>query len=174
MSTEEDSALIPLNDVESVPRRRQTAKPVVATTDGYTARDIIAEWSAYLHEKTGFPVPQTMTSRLGKHIKALIHAGYSTNHIKQALTIWTVRWFDNPLLAPEHLERLAWKLGADSTPEARRAQQDLRHAVSTLQGYTTAAPPPATKQEQRKVANTRGKMGWREQYAQRKRQEEGL
>jgi len=174
MSTEEDSALIPINQLGAVTPRRKSETKKVATPDGHTAQDIIREWSGYLHERTGAPVPQTMAGRLAKHVKALIHAGYNTNHIKQALTIWTVRWFDNPLLSPAHLEALAYKLMADSTPEARRFQDEFRSAVSALRQYTTAAPPPASKQEQRKVANAQAQMGWRERHAALKRQEERL
>lgn len=158
------------------PRGRKRSSAEVATTStGENAQQIMGAWIDKMTQSTGgVPVPSNIVKRLAKQVKSLISSGYETNQIKNGLTIWTVRWMDNPMVAPEHLERLTWKLVMDSSPEGRQFQEELKSAVTRFAGHTTAVSAGASKQEQRRIENTRGKMNWRERYAERKRREEEL
>lgn len=156
------------------PRRGRKKQEVAATTpSGENSGDIIAAWIAACQERTGVPVPQSVIKRLSRQVKSLVHSGYQTNHIKNGLLIWTVRWMDNPLTSPEQLDRLTWKLVMDQSPEGRRFQAELKEAVYRFNGQSSALPGGATKKQQRDIDNTQGKLGWRERYAERKRMEDG-
>lgn len=170
MSQQEDEV------AESKPRRRKRAPSTeVVTSDGVNAQQIIAAWIEVMTKNTGgTPVPPNIIKRLAKQVKSLISSGYETNQIKNGLTIWTVRFMDNPLLSPETLERLTWKLVMDTSPDGRAFQQELKTAVTRFAGHSTAVTSGMSRQEQRAVDNARGKLNWRERHAERKRREEGL
>lgn len=172
-------ALFKMEQEESVastqPRGPKKPRAEVATTPtGENAQEIIGAWINKMTESTGgIPVPDNIIKRLAKQVKSLISSGYHTNQIKNGLTIWTVRWMDNPMVAPEHLERLTWKLVMDTSPEGRRFQGELKSAVARFAGESTAITGGLSRQEQRSVENAQGKQNWRERYAERKRQEGG-
>lgn len=155
------------------PRRGKKTRAEVATTPtGENAQEIIGAWIDKMTQSTGgIPVPDNIVKRLAKQVKSLISSGYQTNQIKNGLTIWTVRWMDNPMVAPEHLERLTWKLVMDTSPEGRQFQDELKSAVRRFAGETTAITSGMSRQEQRSIENAQSKQTWRERYAERKRQE---
>lgn len=160
---------------EPKPRGRKRPSAEVMTSDGMNAQQIIAAWIDKLTESTGgVPIPSNVVKRLAKQVKSLIASGYTTNQIKNGLTIWTVRWMDNPLLSPESLDRLTWKLVMDSSPDGRRFQDELKSAVSRFAGHSTAVNGGMSRQQQRTIENNQAKMSWRERHAERKRREEGL
>lgn len=174
-----DTPLFTMNKEDEVaepkPRRRKRASAAeVVTPDGMNSQQIIAAWIDVMTRNTGTPVPSSVIKRLAKQVKSLISTGYETNQIKNGLTIWTVRWMDNPLLSPETLERLTWKLVMDASPEGRQFQAELKTAVVRFAGHSTAVTGGTSRQEQRNVANTQGKQDWRARHAERKRREEGL
>lgn len=160
---------------ERAPRGRRSKKSEVAKTQtGESAQDIMKAWIDICQKRTGVPVPEGVIKRLSRQVKSLIVSGYQTNQIKNGLTLWTVRWMDNPLINPEQLERLTWKIVMDASPEGRRFQAELKEAVTRFMGKSPAVTGGMSKQEKRNVENTQGQMGWRERYAERKRREEGL
>lgn len=160
---------------ESKPRGRKRPSTEVVTSDGVSAQQIISAWIDKLTENTGqVPIPTNVIKRLAKQVKSLISSGYEANQIKNGLTIWTVRWMDNPLLPPETLDRLTWKIVMDSSAEGRQYQEELRAAVRRFAGHTTAVSSGMSRQEQRNIENAQGKQNWRERHAERKRREEGM
>lgn len=159
---------------EPKPRRRKRASAEVVTPDGMNSQQIIAAWIDVMTRNTGTPVPPSVIKRLARQVKSLISSGYEANQIKNGLTIWTVRWMDNPLLSPETLERLTWKLVMDTSPEGRQFQAELKTAVVRFAGHSTAVTGGASRQEQRNIENTKGKLDWRARHAERKRREEEL
>lgn len=168
----------PLFEVEgtavanTAPRGRRTNKEVVKTSSGETSQDIMKEWIDRCQKFSGgTPVPPNVISRLAKQVKSLIGAGYETNQIKYGLTVWTVRWMDNPLTAPEQLDRLTWKAVMDSTAEGQRFQAELKEAVTRFRGDTTALTGGVSKKEKRDIENAQGKKGWREALRERKLRE---
>lgn len=173
-----DTPLFTMNKEDEVaepkPRRRKRASAEVVTPDGTNAQQIIAAWVNVMTRKTGTRVPPSVTKRLARQVKSLISTGYETNQIKNGLTIWTVRWMEAPLLSPETLERLTWKLVMDTSPEGRQFQAELKTAVVRFAGHSTAVTGGTSRQEQRNIANTQGKQDWRARHAERKRREEGL
>lgn len=180
VDTNKDVALFTMSKQEvevadSKPRGRKRPSAEVVTPDGDNAQQIIAAWITMLSENTeGLPVPSNVIKRLAKQVKSLISSRYETNQIKYGLSIWTVRWMDNPLLSPEALDRLTWKFVMDSSPEGRRFQEEMRTAVRRLAGHSTAVSSGTSRKDQRTIENTQGKQNWRERHAERKRREEGL
>lgn len=153
------------------PRRR---KGQVATTPtGDNSSDILGGWINYMEQGSAVPIPKTVRSRMGRQIRELIEDGYDSPSIKRGLIVWTANWLDNPLRSPQTLTQLTWKAAMDATPQGRQFQEEYRAAMVRIAEVTNAVPQP-TKEQQRTATNERGKGDWREQYAARKRREEGL
>lgn len=153
---------------------KKAAKEVARTEDGHSAADIIGQWVDICKKRTGVPVPHGTLGRVGKQVKQLITSGYSTNQIKVGLSVWTARWFNNPLIAPEQLESLTWKASMDATPEGRSFQQEVHDSVHAMLGHSSAVTGGGTARERRDTENARGAVGWRERLEETRRQKKEL
>lgn len=99
VGTEHEVALFDMKESKVAaksPRTRRTKSEVATTATGENAQDIMSTWIDICQKRTGVPVPDGVIKRLARQVKSLIVSGYQTNHIKNGLTIWTVRWMDNP------------------------------------------------------------------------------
>lgn len=156
-------------------RKRSSSSEVATTATGQNASDIIGQWVGLCQGKTdGVPVPSTIIKRMAKQVRLLITAGYTTNQIKMGLTVWTVRWFENPMLSPTTLEQLTWRVSIDTSKAGRAFQAEMQHAKEVLVGATSAASDRTSPTERRNSENIKGEMGWRERVAERQRREKEM
>lgn len=178
MTVDDQFALPEMGDLpvaQKTPRRRPAKQEVVTTDTGENAGDITRKWVSVCQDNTGTRVPSVITARMAKQIKILIKDHTTFEDIWKVLIVWTVRWMDNPMLSPEQLPKLLWKLQMDSTAQGRQFQTELTEATHRLLGDTNALPTPS-RQQQRDTENINGRQNWRAALAaqQRQEQERGL
>lgn len=183
MPETDESALFGTEVVQAAPakaptRKRRSPTEVPLTPSGESAQAIIAEWIAFLQSSTGVPVPQEIIKRMGKQVKELIVSGYTTNQIKNGLTVWTTRWMDRAELPPERLATITWHVctaTAATGPSGRTFKQELEDSVRRLNPHAAAiAAPPTSNQERRALENARGKSDWRARNAERQQRKKEL
>lgn len=124
------------------------------TPEEDSAGDLIAAWIRWYRDCTGSPIPSSVIARLGKQVKELILAGYSSNQIKYGLGVWAVEQYDNPRLPPQALDQYVWHIARESSPKAREAQARMKNEVHNFHRITSTTSPLQSTKKQTRERNT--------------------
>lgn len=102
-----------------------TAARLASNTDQLVA-EIIAAWSAWHLHTCAEPVPEPLAGQIARRVRLLLVTGYSQAEARWALSCWTMAHQDHSGLAPEALDRLAWRWARDTRSGARRWRTEVR------------------------------------------------
>ena len=149
--TPEQGALIPVTRAQAaaVARRDEAATPQPRsekrTPEGDGAKELVGAWCDWVKAGSGVSIPPGVIPRIGKQIKGLIAADYSSAAIKYGLAVWTMYHFDNPMLSPTKLDDFTWKYATDTSTQAAAWRNQIKQRIATFSGDAKAVREDSTR-----------------------------